>query len=172
MSEPSSDATGGPESAAESGPHPQSPAPGADIDIERVLAKLDTFWEDEEIDFPSWTGQDLTFGQLRLLFLLYRHGPAAIGRIAEWLGVGLPAASGVVDRVERHGLVERRHGRDDRRIVECLLTSQGRHLLDEIAGTRLEAMRRILRVLSHTELAELDRLLEIVIVRTAALGDR
>ena len=164
--------SGGAERAAPGRPHPAGPGPAADVDIERVLAKLDSFWEDEEIDVPSWAGQELTFGQLRLLFLLNRHGPAAISRIAEWLGVGLPAASGVVDRVERHGLVERRHGRDDRRIVECLLTDQGRNLLDEIAGTRSEAIRRVLRVLSPVELAELDRLLEIVIVRTAALGNR
>ena len=50
-------------------------------------------------DVPDWVAQDLTFGQMRILFLLSKHGPSPISRVAEWLGVGLSSASGVVDRV-------------------------------------------------------------------------
>ncbi len=81
-----------------------------------------------------------------------------MGRVAEWLGVGLPAASGIVDRVERHGLLERRRRDDDRRVVECALTGKGRALLDEIAGMRREIMRQTLEGLSDDDLAELSRL--------------
>jgi DNA-binding MarR family transcriptional regulator len=70
-----------------------------------------------------------------------------MSRIAEWLGVGLPTASGTVERVERHGLVARQHRLDDRRVVECTLTDAGRRLIDEISGLRLEMMRQVLDVL-------------------------
>lgn len=135
-------------------------------DIEQVLAKLDRLWEADEPAIPSWAAHELTFGQLRLLFLLNVEGPVAIGRIAEWLHVGLPTASGVVDRLERHGLVERRHRLDDRRVVECALTDPGQRLLDDIVGMRSDAIRHILGVLSAEELAQLDRLLQAVIDRS------
>jgi DNA-binding MarR family transcriptional regulator len=88
---------------------------------------------------------------MRLLFLLSKHGPAPMSHVAEWLGVGLPAASGTVDRVERHGLVAREHRLDDRRVVECQLTDAGRRLIDEIAGMRSEMMRQFLAVLNEDE---------------------
>ena len=55
-------------------------------------------------DVPAWVAQDLTFGQMRLLFLLSKHGPSPVSRVAEWLSVGMPAASGVVDRIEIGGM--------------------------------------------------------------------
>ena len=146
----------------------QASAPGPADEIERVLARLESLWDHDEPAVPPWAAQELTFGQLRLLFLLRRADGAAMSRIAEWLDVGLPAASGVIDRLERHGLVARRHRSDDRRIVECHLTDAGRRLIDEIAGMRSETLRRILRVLADDELSTLDGLLKAVIDRTQA----
>lgn len=137
-------------------------------DAEVVLRRLSSFWTAEPHAVPTWAAQELTFGQLRLLFQLQQHGGAApVSRIAEWLAVGLPAASGVIDRVERHGLVERQHRQDDRRIVECRLTERGDALLAEIVGMRDEAMRRVLSRLTRDELGQLDRLLAIVQTRMA-----
>jgi DNA-binding MarR family transcriptional regulator len=117
-------------------------------------------------EIPDWAEQELTFGQMRLLFLLGKHGPSPMSRIAEWLGVGLPTASGAVERVERHGLVARQHRMDDRRVVDCQLTDAGRNLIDEISGMRLEMMRQFLGVLKEDELADMARLLTIVLERT------
>ena len=116
-------------------------------------------------DVPDWVAQDLTFGQMRILFLLSKHGPSPISRVAEWLGVGLSSASGVVDRVERHGLVTRSHRRDDRRVVECDLTDQGRRLIEDIGGMRREMLNEIVGVLSDEELADFARLTQTIIER-------
>ena len=116
-------------------------------------------------DVPDWVAQDLTFGQMRILFLLSKHGPSPISRVAEWLGVGLSSASGVVDRVERHGLVIRSHRRDDRRVVECDLTDQGRRLIEDIGGMRREMLSEIVGVLSDEELADFARLIQTIIER-------
>jgi len=102
---------------------------------------------------------------MRLLFLLSKNGPAPMSRIAEWLGVGLPTASGAVERVERHGLVSRHHRMDDRRVVDCQLTDAGRRLIDEISGMRLEMMRQVLGVLSEEELAQMTRLVTAMVQR-------
>ncbi len=119
-------------------------------------------------DARSWVAHELTFSQIRLLFLLGKHGPSPISRVAEWLGVGMPTASGAIDRLERHGLVTRQHRSDDRRVVECGLTDVGRKLIDEISGMRLEMMRRFLEVLTDDELADIARLITIVSERVKA----
>jgi DNA-binding MarR family transcriptional regulator len=69
--------------------------------------------------------------------------------------------------VERHGLVARQHRLDDRRVVECTLTDAGRRLIDEISGLRLEMMRQVLDVLDPDELAQMARLVTLIVERTA-----
>jgi DNA-binding MarR family transcriptional regulator len=91
-----------------------------------------------------------------------------MSRIAEWLGVGLPTASGTVDRLEKHGLVARQHRLDDRRVVECQLTDAGRRLIEEIAGVQRKMMRDTLGVLSVDEMGEMARLISIVLERLQA----
>lgn len=137
-----------------------------DPNIDAVVHAVSSLWERQDSDVPEWAAQELTFGQMRLLFLLSKHGPSPMSHIAEWLGVGLPTASGTVERVERHGLVERRHRVDDRRVVECQLTVAGRELLEEIAGMQRDVLRRTLGVLTGEELRELARLVSIVAERT------
>ena len=117
---------------------------------------------------PAWANNDLTFGQLRLLFILGHAGPISIGQLAERLGVTAATASELIDRVERRGLVSRRHRADDRRIVECLISDEGSRLLAQITGARQQAARRLLSVLTDEELADLDRLLATIAERLAA----
>lgn len=106
--------------------------------------------------------RDITIGQLKTLFMLRRQGPLSIGRVAEMFGIGAAAASGYVERIERHGLIERKHRTDDRRVVECHLTAGGRRLLETLAGMRMRAVRRRLEVLTPQELADFDRLLTLI----------
>ena len=136
------------------------------LEIEAVVDSLSQVWDKGAHDIPDWVAQELTFGQMRLLFLLSKHGPSPVSRVAEWLNVGMPAASGVLDRVEKHGLITRQHRLDDRRVVECALTDAGRQLMEEIAGMRRVVLRRTLQVLTEDELGDLTRLVKILIERS------
>ncbi len=111
---------------------------------------------------PRAPARDLTLGQIRLLFMLLRDGPQPMGQIAEGFGLSSTASSGFVGRIERHGLVERRHRSDDRRVVECSLTDAGSHFLQLLTGVRIDLIRRRLSRLEPEELAELDRLLRLI----------
>lgn len=75
--------------------------------------------------------------------------------LARNLDASLPSMTGIVDRIEARGLVERLRTADDRRVVKVRLTEAGREWLRE-----MEAMRRdkIERVLAHLTDVELDRL--------------
>ncbi len=138
------------------------------LEIESAFDEIDAVWGHGPNDIPGWVGQELTFAQMRLLFLLQRNGPAPVSRVAEWFGVGLPAASGIIDRVEKHGLLERHHRLDDRRVVECDLTESGRQLIDEMSGLQRRLMRQLLSVLSEDELEEFARLIKTVRDRVKA----
>jgi DNA-binding MarR family transcriptional regulator len=117
---------------------------------------------------PDWIAAKLTFGQLRVLFLLRDEGPLSIGALADRLGVSLASASEAIDRIERRELVVRHHREDDRRVVACQLSDRGRQLVEEIAGIRLEGMRRLLGVLTPPELTQFDRLIRLIGVRLEA----
>ena len=108
---------------------------------------------------PPAPARDLTLGQIRLLFLLGREGAQPMGRIAEVFDLSSTAASGFVARIERHGLVERRHRSDDRRVVECAVTTMGERFLEELSGVRMDVVRSALSTLAPDELAEFHRLL-------------
>ncbi len=116
---------------------------------------------------PAWTATtDLTVGQVRLLFHLGRRGPTAMSQVAEWLGVDRATATGIVDRIERRGLVRRERRDDDRRVVECRLSDAGAALVAEIDGIRLDAMQQLLGLLEAPELEAFDRLLAKIIDRS------
>jgi DNA-binding MarR family transcriptional regulator len=119
-------------------------------------------------DPPDWIAANLTFGQLRVLFLLRDEGPVSIGTVADRLRVSLASASETIDRIERRKLVVRQHSEADRRVVECRLSEDGERLVQEIAGVRLEGMRRLLGVLTSEELTEFDRLIRLIEARLEA----
>ncbi|MEA2620709.1 MAG: hypothetical protein QOC97_1482 [Chloroflexota bacterium] len=114
-----------------------------------------------QMDVPA-DASDLTISQLRLMVLIRRSGPLSMHRIAESFGLSQTAATGLVERVERHGFLARRHRSDDRRVVECQLTQTGTELLDELSGLRTRDLQDALAALSDEQLAEFVRLLRVI----------
>ena len=119
---------------------------------------------------PPSPAQDLTMGQVRLLFLLQREGAQPMGRVAEVFELSSTASSGFVARIERHGLVQRAHRSDDRRVVECDLTEAGRTFVEELSGVRLDVIRQALSALEPPELADFQGLLRRILERQEPAG--
>ena len=69
-------------------------------------------------------------------------------------------ASGVVDRLEREGLVERRPATGDRRVVQVHTTAAGRQRIGAIWPAYERGIRRVMAPLASGELGELSALLE------------
>jgi len=145
----------------------QEAAPTLDEVANRVarLGKLHRRRDDHP---PGWLDQELTFSQLRLLFLLRDDGPLPMSRLAALLGVTPATASGAIERVERRGLAQRHHRGDDRRVVECTLTGRGDDLVRALTEAHLESIKQLLAYFTPTELAEFDRLISAVIDRAKA----
>jgi len=94
----------------------------------------------------------VSMGHFHLLSMLDRHGEMAMSRVAEVLDVSLSNASGLIDRLEERGLVERIRVPDDRRIVLVKLTDLGRRTLTDVEVLKGEMVGRILGRLSVKQL--------------------
>jgi DNA-binding MarR family transcriptional regulator len=90
--------------------------------------------------------------QLHVLHLLERHGELTMSRLADVLDVSVSAATGLIDRIEERGFVERIRVPTDRRIVLVRITDPGRQLLDDVEVLRTEIMLRVLEQLDPDQL--------------------
>jgi DNA-binding MarR family transcriptional regulator len=94
-------------------------------------------------------------GHLHIVSMLERHGGMPMNRIADVLDVSLSAATGIVDRMEERGLIERTRLADDRRVVFVRVTEQGRRMLEELEVVRSEMLRSVLERLEPERLQAL-----------------
>lgn len=134
---------------------------------------LDLIEESARIRQPGsanagWMDSELTLGQLRFIFELAERGSLSIGQVASHLGVTLTTASQFVDRLETPGYVERSHRSDDRRVVECRLTSRGLELIAAMRGMQREGLSRLMSLLEPDELREMERLFRVMVQRLRA----
>jgi DNA-binding MarR family transcriptional regulator len=103
----------------------------------------------------------LTFSQYNVLRILRGEGqPLPSLEIADRMICVVPAITGLVDRLEKQGMVARRRCDDDRRVVYVKITDKALKLLRQIDKPLLELHRNLLGHLSRKELKELNRLLE------------
>jgi len=78
-----------------------------------------------------------------------------MSRVAELLGCGLPAATGIVSRMEERGLVERQHDSEDRRVVTLSLSDEGAAEIRQLQVSRRERMATALTHLTDPEREQL-----------------
>jgi DNA-binding MarR family transcriptional regulator len=99
-----------------------------------------------------WPGGTISLVHLNVLSLLEVDGPLPMRILAESLDVSQACATGIVDRMEQRGLVERRRDDEDRRIVRVALTDEGRRLIAGIAAERRDHLQLVLVELTDEEL--------------------
>lgn len=95
----------------------------------------------------------ISMTQLHVMHLLDRHGELPMSRLAEMLDVSMSAATGLVDRVEERGFVERIRVPEDRRVVLARITDAGRQMLDDVEIVRTELMEQVLDELDERQMA-------------------
>jgi DNA-binding MarR family transcriptional regulator len=91
--------------------------------------------------------------QLHVMHMLERHGELPMSRLAEMLDISMSAATGLVDRMEERGFVERVRVPEDRRIVLAQITVTGRRMLDDAELVRTELIERVLDELDPAQMA-------------------
>jgi DNA-binding MarR family transcriptional regulator len=98
-----------------------------------------------------------------------------IGTMSQKRGVDAAAATGINTRLEQTGLVERRHDREDRRVVKVYLTDEGRDISRTLVSVVESFEQSISREFSAGELdhflAKIQRLITIASEIGPGLGD-
>jgi MarR family 2-MHQ and catechol resistance regulon transcriptional repressor len=132
------------------------PTPDRDT-LEHELLEEMTGWSKRDRGgiFKTWHRHALSLVHLNVLTALEAEGPLSMRRLAEAMDVSDASATGIVDRMEKRGLVERRHATGDRRVVLVYPTDAGGRVFSDMADHRREALSRVLAELSEEEMAAL-----------------
>jgi len=124
--------------------------------IHEILDEM-TNWEarDRMGVFRKWLQSQVSLVHLHVLTVIEADGPLPMSKLADALDVSVASATGIVDRMEQRGLVERRHDEVDRRIVLVHPTDSGRAVFNDLAEMRRAGLVNILDRLTNDELKAL-----------------
>jgi DNA-binding MarR family transcriptional regulator len=95
----------------------------------------------------------LTLVHLNVIAELEMNGQMSMGQLADALDVSVASATGIVSRMEHRGLVERRHGGSDRRVVMVGPTATGSRIFGEMEARRRARLAKLLEHLTDDEMA-------------------
>lgn len=107
----------------------------------------------------------VTESQFNVLMLLAHQAPpegAVQVQLGRMLVVNRSNVTGLIDRMEAAGWVERTHDPADRRVKLVRLTPAGRALVEKAEKDYMARVTRVLGVLTKAEQAQLCRMLEKV----------
>ena len=133
----------------------------ADISHLEAVAALRNAAKQLHLAQEHWAeSQGLSEGRLGLLIVLHRVGEEGIslGRLAELQRVTPRNVTGLVDNLEKDGLVERVPDPEDRRSVRARLTAAGRARIDSIWKPTIDQQFPLTRGFTREELVQLRHL--------------
>jgi DNA-binding MarR family transcriptional regulator len=107
-------------------------------------------------------GAGLSRARLSALSVVVFRGPLTLGELASAEGVRSATMTGIVNGLEREGLVRRRPHGTDRRAVQVEATAAGRRLLERARTRRIALVASKLGDLSQSELAVLHRAADLL----------
>jgi DNA-binding MarR family transcriptional regulator len=94
----------------------------------------------------------ISMPQLHIMHTLQRTGEMTMSRLADVLGVSFSNATGLVDRLEERGFIERTRVAEDRRIVLVHVTELGARTLRESDSLSDQLMRDVIARLDPADL--------------------
>jgi DNA-binding MarR family transcriptional regulator len=151
------------------------PPVSADIksDVDQVLeAIIYLYTESRRITKELAKRADLTGPQLTVVKLLEQIGDLSLSSLSEKIRAQNSTVTGIIDRMEREGLVTRERSKEDRRVVYIKLTEKGHKLAREIPVEPMEIFRSALETLSAQDMRDLMRIMTKVAKRVRQIVRR
>jgi DNA-binding MarR family transcriptional regulator len=102
----------------------------------------------------------LTGPQLWTIKVMAQHSPVQVTQLAKKMYLHPATVGGILDRLEKRGLVMRNRSTIDRRVVEVSLTDEGRQLVDHSPEVASNKITHGLESLEYQELAVIQQGLE------------
>jgi DNA-binding MarR family transcriptional regulator len=115
---------------------------------------------------------DLTGPQLTVLKMLEGVGDLSLSDLSDRIRAQNSTVTGIIDRMEREGLVVRTRSTEDRRVVRIKLTDKGAKIAGAIAVEPIEIFRSALESLSTAETRDLLRVLTKIARRVQSIVKR
>ena len=112
---------------------------------------------------------NVTGPQLTVVKLLETIGDLSLSELSDKIRAQNSTVTGIIDRMEREGLVLRVRSTEDRRVVRIHLTEKGQQLAREIPVEPMEILRSALSGLTAAETTEMLRLMTKVAKRIGAI---
>ncbi len=135
---------------------------GKDIaaDAEAVLeAIIYLYTEGRRITKELARKAELTGPQLAVIKGLEQIGKLSLTELSERIRAQNSTVTGIIDRMEREGLVVRERSTEDRRVIQIRLTEKGAAIAREIPVEPMEVFQEALGILSPAETRDLLRIL-------------
>lgn len=110
---------------------------------------------------PILARWELTGAQFGTLSRIPKEG-ISLTELAQRSSADLATVSGIVDRLVKSGLVERKRSETDRRAVVITLTRRGEEVVDAITPLHQEAVCRVLGRMEPGRLSQLNELLQSI----------
>jgi MarR family transcriptional regulator, organic hydroperoxide resistance regulator len=163
--------------------HTKHLAPGARVpaaipsdiknDVDQVLeAILYLYTESRRVTKEVARRADLTGPQLTVLKLLEGWGDLSLTELSERIRAQNSTVTGIIDRMEREGLVVRARSSEDRRVVHIRMTDKGARIARDIAVEPMEILHKALGALSQGETRDLLRILTKIAKRVQSIVKR
>ncbi|HPP73845.1 MAG TPA: MarR family transcriptional regulator [Armatimonadota bacterium] len=114
----------------------------------------------EAASCESNSDSSITPSLVQCLQYIYLHGPSPVRKIATGLAITVPAASQLVERLVRKGLVNREHNKQDRRFASVSLTEEGIAVVQHARSARTAWLREVLNKMPEDKRRELVDTLE------------
>ena len=152
-------------------PPPVNPELKSDVDA--VLeAIIYLYTESRRITKELAKRADLTGPQLTVVKLLEQVGDLSLSELSDKIRAQNSTVTGIIDRMEREGLVLRERSKEDRRVVHIKLTAKGHTLAKEIPVEPMEIFKGALESLSVQEMRDLMRIMTKVAKRVKQIVRR
>jgi DNA-binding MarR family transcriptional regulator len=121
-----------------------------------IFENIQTLFFPEEL-----VSLDMKLSKIELISLLFvdRKHEVIMSSLADYLNVSMSTATGIADRLNRQGLLERTRSEADRRIVSLSLSPAGREITERIASAVNGYLEIASGALSDEEQGQLTRLI-------------
>lgn len=150
---------------------PRTPATAPDAVTVEVVDLIGTVVARYHAEYElAAAHHSLTGAQAKVLALL-AYRPTPMRKLAEALSCEPSNVTGIVDRLETRGLVERRPDPNDRRVKVAAVTDEGRATARRLRSS-LDFAREPLAELSHAERTQLRDLLQRMLGQEAQDAQR
>jgi len=134
----------------------------------QLLRTAESLWNASRIYFAQW---NLSPSQFNVLKLLVDHGDSCTQiELSRKLIMHRSNLTGLLDRLEKRGLVQRRDAKSDRRAYNVVLTATGRRLLRKILPRYHQTAEEVWGKTSPARARQLAAELEIIAINAERIA--